>query len=223
MTKDQLKPLLAELMMYHAAFPGGVEWQLTSQGIKINGAGIERTYGEPATVARVWKNFGDSIQKWADELVVPVELIVATICTETGGNPNAVRKEPGYASDYGTPSRVSAGLMQTLISTAREVVGKRGIDRNWLLAPDNAIMAGASYIKKQAGATDFDPPKVACAYNAGGVYRQDGARNRWKMRQFPLGTGEHCDRFVKWFNDFYYLVERDGIQLNTSFFNLLRE
>lgn len=220
---DQLKAIVEGLTLYHPAFSGGVEWRLVPHGIEVKGSGVPRTPGEPATVARVWKNFGESIQRWSDELVVPVELIVATICTETGGMASSVRKEPGYISDNKTPSKISAGLMQTLISTARESTDLRRLDRNWLLVPDNAIMAGASYIKKQAGATDFDPPKVACAYNAGGVYRQDGARNRWKMRQYPIGTGKHCDRFIKWFNDFYYLVERDGIQLNTSFFNLLRE
>lgn len=223
MTKERLKIILNDLTGYHSAFSGGVEWRLVPHGIEVKGSGVPRTPGEPATVARVWKNFGESIQRWSDELVVPVELIVATICTETGGMASSVRKEPGYISDNKTPSKISAGLMQTLISTARESTGIRRLDRNWLLVPDNAIMAGTSYIKRQFAVTGFDPPKVACAYNAGGVYRQGGPDNRWKMRQYPIGTGKHCDRFVRWFNDFYFLIEDVQIQLTTSFFNLLRE
>jgi hypothetical protein len=29
----------------------------------------------------------------------------------------------------------------------------------------------------------------------------DSANNRWRMRQFPIGTSHHADRFVQWFND----------------------
>ena len=64
---------------------------------------------------------------------------------------------------------------------------------------------------------------VACAYNAGGVYRNDGPSNRWRMRQFPLGTGHHADRFVAWFNDAFRVFEADGGAPPMSFHRLLRE
>ena len=41
--------------------------------------------------------------------------------------------------------------------------------RAWLLEPDNSIQAGTAYIASQSSKTDLDPPKVSCAYNAGGV------------------------------------------------------
>jgi hypothetical protein len=41
---------------------------------------------------------------------------------------------------------------------------------------------------------------VACAYNAGGVYAQTGGANHWRMRQHPIGTPNHADRFVVFFN-----------------------
>lgn len=91
--------------------------------------------------------------------------------------------------------------MQTLISTARSTLKDKSIDRNWLLVPDNSIKAGTCYIAEQTGKTGLDPPKVACAYNAGSIIRNTGPENRWKMKQYPIGSGEHCDRFVKWFND----------------------
>ena len=91
--------------------------------------------------------------------------------------------------------------MQTLISTAQEALGDTTINREWLLTADNAIKAGTAYIASQWKKTDFDPPKVACAYNAGGVYENKGEKNRWKMRQYPINSSEHADRFVRWYND----------------------
>jgi hypothetical protein len=75
------------------------------------------------------------------------------------------------------------------------------VDRNWLLQPANAIEAGIAYVAKQAKVTSLDPPLVAAAYNAGRLKHQDGGQNRWKLRQYPIGTGKHCDRFVQFFND----------------------
>ena len=150
-----------------------------------------------------------------------MELIVATICTELSGNPNAIRLEPGYVSDGATPAKVSPGLMQTLISTARDALPGVAIDRDWLFVPANSIRAGTAYIKKQSGGTKLDPPVVACAYNAGSVVENTGAGNRWRMRQFPIGTSEHCDRFVGWFND-CFRVFGSGVDVpSMSFFRLL--
>jgi murein DD-endopeptidase MepM/ murein hydrolase activator NlpD len=197
-----------ELDRRHSAFPGGARWCLTPKGIELEDTGIDRTPGRPVTVTRIWEKFSEPINKWALEYKVPCVLIIATIATESGGDHKAIRIEPGYISDQQTPKRISVGLMQTLISTARDTLKGTNveIDRNWLLTPSNSIQAGTSYIAEQRGQTGYDPPKVACAYNAGGVYENAGLGNRWKMRQFPLGTGEHCDRFVKWFNDAVYLL-----------------
>ena len=98
--------------------------------------------------------------------------------------------------------------MQTLISTAIESL-QRETNHLWtaeelsesLKDPFVSIQAGTAYIRQQEGRTDFDPPLVAAAYNAGGVYVQTGEKNRWRLRQYPIGTGKHCDRFVKWYGD----------------------
>lgn len=206
----------------HGFHEEGCRWRLTPQGLSIDDAPPEGTQGEPETVRRVWRRYGRSIEAWCSRAGVPVELVIATICTESGGRADAERPEPGYSSDRETPHRVSLGLMQTLISTAREALAMPGIDRAWLLDPDNSIRAGTVYIARQARITGFDPPKVACAYNAGGVYLQTGAGNRWKMRQFPIGTGQHCDRFVQWFNDCFRMFETDGGAPAMSFHAALR-
>lgn len=198
-------PYVRRLSVPHGApqqAEGGVTWRLARGGIIVGGeTAPRRTGGEPATLARIWDTFRKPIEKCASAYGVPVELILATIATESGGKPDAVREEPGYTSDEATPHRVSPGLMQTLISTARETLNEPGMTRAQLLEPETSIRAGTAYIRRQAGQTNFDPPLVACAYNAGGLYRQDGEGNPWKLRQYPIGTGKHADRFVAWFGD----------------------
>jgi peptidoglycan hydrolase-like protein with peptidoglycan-binding domain len=198
---ESLLTTMQRLTKPHRRFPESVTWALTQDGLSIDGAAPGITAGEPTTFRRVWNEFGPSIRRWSNDLGVPLELIIATICTESNGNPNARREESGFTSDTETPHRVSLGLMQTLISTARETLKLASIDSAWLLEPDNAIRAGTAYIALQSPHTLFDPPVVACAYNAGGVYHDDSVNNRWRMKQFPIGTSHHADRFVQWFND----------------------
>jgi esterase/lipase superfamily enzyme/uncharacterized protein YjbJ (UPF0337 family) len=212
---------LAALGEPHCRFHGGVLWCLKRDGISIDGQPPAGTPGEPATVKRVWTDFGPAIRDAAEEFGVPVELIIATICTESRGKPDALREEPGFVSDQQTPNKVSPGLMQTLISTAREALGDPSIDRAWLLQPANSIRAGTAYIRRQRPKTHYDPPVVACAYNAGSVIEQAGAQNRWRMRQFPIGTGEHADRFVAWFNDCFRYFAASGNAPALSFYRAL--
>jgi peptidoglycan hydrolase-like protein with peptidoglycan-binding domain len=187
----------------HRRFEGSSSWQLTPSGVSIDGCPAHGSGGDPRTVRLIWQNYQDSIERWANEYKVPVELIIATIATESSGNAEAARCEPGYKSDRETPHRVSYGLMQTLISTARAALSDDKIDRHFLLDHDGdgAIKAGTAYIAQQARKTLLDPPVVACAYNAGSVIRNDSPRNHWRMRQYPIGTSAHADRWVRFFND----------------------
>lgn len=203
--------VLPDLVRLHQ-FRDSVKWRLTAQGLEVDGR-IEGTAGELQTVPRVWRNFGDSIRHWAQHYQIPVELIIATICTESHGDPNASRTEPD--------GRQSVGLMQTLIGTAQDMVPEVTVTPVWLRMPDNAIHAGSAYIDHQRGSTRLDPPKVACAYNAGGVKPDDSPENRWRMRQFPIGSSVHADRFVLWFNDCFRLFERDGAP-DLSLYRLVR-
>lgn len=195
------------LVMFHNAFANGVRWRLTPQGIEVEGSGIEHTPGAPLTATKIWEDYNDSINRWASHFDVPCAVIVATIATESSGHANVVRKETGYISDDSTPHKISPGLMQTLISTARSTLNDNSIDRDWLLDPDNSIKTGTSYIAGQRSKTLLDPPKIACAYNAGSLLENRGQHNRWKMKQYPIGTSAHCDRFVKWFNDAVEVLE----------------
>jgi hypothetical protein len=190
---------VTDLTQFHG-YRDSVRWRLGPQGVEIEGSGVERTAGAPITVTSVWDTHAEAINRAAQQYDVPCVLIVATICTESGGNADAVRLEPKYKSDEETPNQVSPGLMQTLISTARQAMSAT-VDRQWLLDPANSITAGTAVIAQQRTQTELDPPLVAAAYNAGGLRYDSSAGNRWKLVQFPIGTSEHCDRFVKWFND----------------------
>lgn len=120
--------------------------------------------------------------------------------------------------------------MQTLIATAREVLGDTNIDRTRLLDPATSIRAGAAMIRAQAIRrrlpTHFDPPLVAIAYNAGSLRaRADGAADPWGMVQTLRGGHAHADAFVAFFND-CFAVFADGdapSALTPSFWALLRD
>ncbi|MCB4767253.1 transglycosylase SLT domain-containing protein [Ancylobacter sp. Lp-2] len=194
MSASVLTELMPKLVHPHRHFPDAVSWALTTSGIAIDSARAEGTPGEPTTVGKIWDMFGPLCAASAKKYGVPVELIVATIATESSGNPNARRPEPQINDE-------SVGLMQTLVKTARDATGRSGLRADELLDPGTSIDAGTAYIAKQRSSTQLDPPRVAAAYNAGSLKRDDAAANRWKLHCFPRGTGEHIDRFVAWFND----------------------
>lgn len=199
------------MLNYHSQFQNSVQWRLTLNGVEVESSGIERTPGAPKTVTKILTDFRDALETTAQDYRIPVEALVACIATESSGNPLARRQEPGYISDSATPHRVSVGLMQTLLSTASEVMDFP-VSAKWLQVPDNSIYAGARYIKKQSRTTHLDPPLVFAAYNAGGVYYQKGIGNRWKLRQFPIGTGKHVDRAIRFLNDAIYVTSTSPIR-----------
>jgi peptidoglycan hydrolase-like protein with peptidoglycan-binding domain len=193
---------LGALQQPHSRYPDGVAWRLTPKGLEVAGRIEEPSASEAALAARVLAECADPIVTASVRFPVPAELVVATICTESSGNPRAKRLEPGcdLEDPSRTPRRVSVGLMQTLLSTAREALGDDSITLAALENPTTSIRAGMAYMWRQAGDTRFDPPLVCCAYNAGSVRYQGGVANRWKLCQYPIGTGKHADRFLRYFN-----------------------
>ncbi len=205
---DLLARAAPDLTRFHCRFSGGVRWRLVPEGLDVESRGIETSRAATTRAAEVLSEawFGPFIRRHAAAQQVPVELIAATICTESAGSAaspaqaaHAERREPGFVSYETTPHRVSIGCMQTLIATARGAL-RRPVTAEELRTPDVAIEAGTAFIAQQAGQTLFDPPVVACAYNAGSVVLNQAAANRWRMRQYPLGTSHHADRFVLFFN-----------------------
>ena len=200
-----------KLSEFHSLFPGSVRWRITAaSGCDVEGVGVELP--DAANMRRAittTTKYASAYSQAAVAARVPVELLIACSLTEaTPDNPNTdvdeqvtcIRKEPGYVSDAQTPGKISAGFCQLLISTARGVMGNPKIDREWLLNIDNNLLACGTYIRQKSKQTGFDPVLVACAYNAGGLYQNDNANNRWRLRQFPIGTSRHADRFMAFFN-----------------------
>lgn len=198
-----------KLTEFHSRFPGSVNWRVTPQGVDIQGAGFVPVSAAALARTKTYVDwYADYFRQAATETGVPVELLIACSLTESiNDNPKTrmhenetcVREEPGFISDEVTPHRISAGLCQLLISTARTAMKDKTIDRTWLLNPANSIRACAAFMRDQGKLTGFDPVYAACAYNSGGLYEQKGEGNRWKLRQFPIGTGNHANRFVEYF------------------------
>ena len=231
--RAMLHPYVQRLMAGSAPPLGRGErrWRLSPEGLRVEGfVAPPRSSGLPETATRCWRDFRAAFETCAAAYGVPVELLIATACTESGGRAGAIREEPGFINDAVTPHRVSPGLMQTLIATAREVLDDSSIDRTRLLDPATSIRAGAAMIRAQAIRrklpTHFDPPLVAIAYNAGSLRaRADGAEDPWGMVQTLRGGHAHADAFVAFFNDCFAVFADDDAPaaLTPSFWALLRD
>ncbi len=157
-----------------------------------------RTVEQSATLRRIWREHGHHIAASCARNGVPLELVVATIAVESRGDPNAVRTEPD--------GRQSGGLMQTLTGMASEMM-RREVTAQELLDPALSIEAGTRYIAHQRRLTNYQPPLVAAAYNAGGLHpRREGDDNPWRLRS----TGDHISRFCQFFGDACAVAAEEG-------------
>ena len=209
--RTALRPFLPRLCAPHGppVGRGTRRWRLTATGVVLDGDDAPlRSPGPPRTASLTWDRFRAPLEAAAVRTGVPVELLLATACTESGGRADAVREEPGYVSDQATPQRVSPGLMQTLIGTAREALGDPTLDRARLLDPAVSALAGAKLIRRQATAgpcpTAFDPPLVCVAYNAGSLRGNPAGSDDcpWGLAQTRRDARHwHADAFVAFFND----------------------
>jgi hypothetical protein len=163
-------------------------WTLTADGVEVGMAPAARTPGEPTTVRRIWRDHGPKIARAAREYGVPVELIIATIATESGGKVPAKRRDESRG-------RWSHGVMQVLNTTAADMLGVPVAEITEGQLIDDSVDLGTRYIAQQFRVTSFDPPLTLAAYNAGSL-RASG-NSRWGL----VSTGDHIDRGIRWFND----------------------
>ncbi len=222
-----LRPFLPRLAAPHGAPVGNASrrWSLTPAGVLVLGeAAPRRSPGPPRSVAACWDRHAAAFQAAAQRFGVPLELLLATACTESGGRAEAVREEPGYVSDAATPGKVSPGLMQTLISTARASLHDPGLDRARLLDPATSIAAGAALIRQQAVAgarpTGFDPVLVGVAYNAGSL--RPMADCPWGVAQTRRDANHwHADAFCGFLGDALAVLAGDPPDAATPCFAAL--
>ena len=194
---------------WHNYGSGSVYWRVTEQGVEIKGKGVQRKTASARQVERIWQSYQGPIQAASDKHHVPVPVIIATIVTESGGNSKAYRYEPAFYKRYlknkspwtenpyyDDPKRISAsyGLMQIMYTTAYNA-GFRG-EPEALYDPATAIDVSSAYIASagQRKQHQWDPPKIACAYNAGSV--RPSKKNAWGMYYHP----GHLDRWIPAYN-----------------------
>jgi hypothetical protein len=207
---EALRPFLPALTAPHGAPVGAgrLRWRLVCGGIVIEGEAAPRRSTTPRTAAAAWARHRAPLEAAARRFGVPVDLLLATALTESAGRADSVREEPGFVSDAATPHRVSTGLMQTLLSTAREALADPTLDRARLLEPMTSAMAGAAFLHRQATRgpqpTRFDPPLAAIAYNAGSL-RLTREDNPWGLVQTRRGEGWHADAFCAFLGDAHAL------------------
>jgi hypothetical protein len=205
---------------WHNKF-GGRYWRITPRGIETKDKGFFRTKGDPVTMIKLWEDFGEAIQYASAELIVPIDMIIAMIPIEARRtkdgryDPLSLRKEPGYTSDAATPHRISPGLMQTLITTARAMARQYKlmdpglVTRELLLDPFYSILLGTAYMHHQMQRYGPDPILITSGYNAGSVRKT--SRNPWHLIAYGP---TRIDRYAAWFNDFIYAVDNGHIEIN---------
>jgi len=119
----------------------------------------------------------DAVTRW-DSLIVaaaarhgiPAALLRAIVAQESAGNPNAWRDEPTIsAPQYGIYGDASYGLVQILLSTARDMGFKGRIAE--LLDPAVNLDLGAKYLAHLAGRFGGSVQDTISAYNQGGPYK----------------------------------------------------
>ena len=213
---DPLAPdNIRKLATLHRCQPDGCAWRVTPYGVAIGDSGpTEPTAADRALASSVLARFREPILAAIVRHPVPIENVLACICTESSGNPAPpVRLEPGcnLQDPSQTPARCSHGLMQTLLSTARATLHDPALSLDALARPEVSIMAGTAYMAQQAQQTRHDPPLAAAAYNAGSLRHDASAANRWRLVQYPIGTSRHVDRFVGFVNAAMSLIDAAGL------------
>jgi len=179
-------------------FQNGIKWRVDESGFVVLADG-QRPMGSRIFARSCFLQHADSFQRWSKSYSrrLGAAHLVATAITESGCSTSA---------GFGSVDGKSTGLMQVTGYTCRDLfqrLARKSVSEDKCLEemardPDLSIQLAAAYMSQpeQVSATGLDPPKVAAAYNAGGLYPDTG--NPWRLRS----TGNHIDRFVSAYNAF---------------------
>ena len=191
-------------------------WRTTRAGISVKGEpGPRRTKGQPITMGKRWNEFGAEIREAHEATGVPIATIMATLQTESGGDPKAARYEK-HLSDY------SFGLMQTLTETAfaisrqldvtapRLPIPRGGIVSEWrefLFSPRNSILIGAAYLAYLDDHFQLlgDPVLLFSSFNAGSP-RVD-LESSWGTKYTRGESYDHVSVAAAWLGDSLAVIE----------------
>ncbi len=214
---------------WHSQFDGQ-QWRFDQNGVYLPSSSEPvRSPGAPITVQAILAIYGSQICKSSIVHGVPPELIVMTIGAETGiyrsvdfTGPKTFRWEPAVLVTDVMPHTYgdySAGPMQTLATTAREIIQDLGLSyKPMQIAPyyDNQpdpepaanplydgavnIDLGTAEIRSRLRTSGFDPVLVAACFNAGGLYSTTA--NDWHLRS----QGDHINRAIQWFGDACFVL-----------------
>lgn len=90
-------------------------WRVAADGVRVRSEpSVRRTQGEPITLRRIVKDFGQIIASVSVLVGVPRQMIAALIAIESRGHADAENDEPQLKD-------ISIGLTQTLTATAHEL------------------------------------------------------------------------------------------------------
>ena len=168
---------------YHSIF-GGIAWRVVNQRVTTAQRHAQRL-GERGP--RVHEPLRWSIRKWADYYKLSRASVAATALTESSCTNPAGSRTVCRRDRCRSPASTCAALMGLSRATCKSRMHS---------SPDFSFQVGAKYMGStyQRNQHHRDPPKIAAAYNAGSLRRTSS--NRWHM----VSTGNHIDRFVRWYN-----------------------
>jgi hypothetical protein len=206
-------------------FQNGQSWKYDNTGVYLEDDPDKplRSGGEPKTCAAILDIYEQQIFDASMKHGIPPELIVMTIATETGDTRKTKFTGAPTFRWEAAHTTYSAGPMQTLATTAQEVITllQLNYDKN-AVAPafsskpvptptdlklyDGAINidigTGEIKLNNKRHSTGFDPIKVAACYNAGSLRPTDA--NPWHLFTF----GDHLNRSAAWFGDACFLLDK---------------
>lgn len=142
-----------------------------------------------------WGGLASQVAKQEGLSADQAKALMATVATESSGNPESYRYEPGYEKryvkgkpnynqyyeKYGEGASASYGLGQVMYPTAVDL-GYEG-DPEGLYDPATSLSYAAKYIKRNQAAT---PEEIATLYNTGS--------------KTGTPTEGHVDRFMGYYN-----------------------
>lgn len=214
---------------WHARY-GGQDWRYDSRGVYLrDDPGQPLRQAGPQTCQTILDLYAEPIHAVSVRYQVPPELIVMTIATETSiyrrsdfTGPPTFRWEPGVqVQDVNPPTfgDYSAGPMQTLATTARDLIRKLRPSTdpfglapyydtnpvpapaaNPLYDPATSIDLGTAAIQAHVAATGLDPILVSATYNAGGLHADTA--NAWHLKSH----GNHLDRAARYYGDACFVL-----------------